>query len=54
MRVASDFLTKIYVRTYVYHESTRTWYVYMSFHVLLVIIGIGNDYVILFIYLTKV
>ena len=43
-----------YVCTYVYHESARTYYVYMYFHIFLVIFGIGNDYIILFIYHIKV
>ena len=44
----------VYMCTYVYHESVCTWYVYMYFHVFLVIIGIDNDYVILFISRNKV
>ena len=43
-----------YVCTYVYREYARAWYVYMYFHVLLVIIGIENEYVIMFISRTNI
>ena len=32
----------LYVCTYVYREFAPTWYVYMVFHIFLVIFGIGN------------
>ena len=44
----------VYVCTYVYHESSRTWYVYIYFNVILVIFGIDNGYFIIFISNTKV
>ena len=47
-----DYL--VYVCTYVYNEYTRTWYVYMYFHIFLVIFGIDNDDIIMFILGTKV
>ena len=50
------FLTYIYIYmcSYVYHECARTLYVYMQFHVFLVIISNDNDRVIFFISRTKV
>ena len=48
------YIYLVYVCTYVYHEYARTWYVYMYFHVFLIIFGVVDDYVILFISCTKV